>query len=70
MPPVLNDRIGDQDLLSTVLQSDIEKIRLTLEELDRDYAVPNAFQAFQPAVEGRLKGEGEEPWQSCISGME
>ncbi|OUQ60256.1 A/G-specific adenine glycosylase [Flavonifractor sp. An112] len=42
----------------------------TLEELDRDYAVPNAFQAFKPAVEGRLKGEGEEPWQSCISGME
>lgn len=42
----------------------------TLEELDRDYAVPNAFQAFRPAVEGQLKGEGEEPWQSCISGME
>lgn len=42
----------------------------TLEEVDRDYAVPNAFQAFKPAVEGRLKGEGEEPWQSCISGME
>ena len=42
----------------------------TLEELDRDYAVPNAFQAFKPAVEGRLKGEGEAPWQSCISGME
>ena len=33
---VTNDRIGDQDLLSMVLQSDIEKIRLTLEELDRD----------------------------------
>lgn len=33
---VTNDRIGDQDLLSTVLQSDIEKIRVTLEELDRD----------------------------------
>ena len=28
-------RIGDQDLLSSVLQSDIEKIRLTLEEVDR-----------------------------------
>ena len=26
---VSNDRIGDQDLLSSVLQSDIEKIRLT-----------------------------------------
>lgn len=34
---VTNDRIGDQDLLSMVLQSDIEKIRLTLEELDREH---------------------------------
>ena len=33
---VTNDRIGDQDLVSMVLQSDMEKIRLTLEELDRD----------------------------------
>ena len=33
---VTNDRIGDQDLLAMVLQSDMEKIRLTLEELDRD----------------------------------
>lgn len=33
---VANDRLGDQDLLSMVLQSDIEKIRLTLEELDRN----------------------------------
>ena len=32
---VTNDRLGDQDLLSMVLQSDIEKIRQTLEELDR-----------------------------------
>ena len=32
---VTNDRLGGQDLLSMVLQSDIEKIRLTLEELDR-----------------------------------
>ena len=40
---VTNDRIGDQDLLSMVLQSDIEKIRLTLEELDRD--------AFEKAVD-------------------
>ena len=34
-PSISNDRIGDQDLLSSVLQSDIEKIRLTLEEVDR-----------------------------------
>jgi len=33
---VTNDRIGDQDLLSMVLQSDIDKIRQTLEDLDRD----------------------------------
>ena len=33
---VTNDRLGDQDLLSMVLQSDIEKIRLTLDELDRN----------------------------------
>ncbi len=32
---VTNDRLGDQDLLSMVLQSDIDKIRMTLEELDR-----------------------------------
>lgn len=33
---VTNDRLGNQDLLSMVLQSDIDKIRLTLEELDRE----------------------------------
>ena len=33
---VTNDRLGDQDLLSMVLQSDMEKIRMTLEELDRE----------------------------------
>ena len=32
---VTKDRLGDQDLLSMVLQSDIDKIRQTLEELDR-----------------------------------
>lgn len=32
---VSNDRIGKHDVLSTVMQSDIEKIRLTLEETDR-----------------------------------
>ena len=29
-----NDRIGDHDILSMVMQSDIEKIRLTMEETD------------------------------------
>ena len=33
---VTNDRLGEQDLLSMVLQSDIDKIRQTLEELDRE----------------------------------
>ena len=32
---VSNDRIGNQDILSMVMQSDIEKIHLTLEETDR-----------------------------------
>ena len=31
---VANDRIGNQDILSMVMQSDIEKIRMTLEETD------------------------------------
>ena len=33
---VSNDRIGNQDILSMVMQSDIDKIRMTLEEADRD----------------------------------
>ena len=33
---VSNDRIGDQDVLSKVLQSDIEKIRMTIEETNRE----------------------------------
>lgn len=32
---VANDRIGDQDVLSMVMQSDIEKIRMTLDESSR-----------------------------------
>ena len=37
------DRFGDQDVLTSVLQSDIEKIRLTLEEVDH--------QSFDKAVD-------------------
>lgn len=33
---VTKDRIGDRDIMSMVMQSDIEKIRLTLEETDRN----------------------------------
>lgn len=33
---VSNDRIGDQDIMSMVMQSDIEKIRLTLDETNRE----------------------------------
>ena len=40
---VANDRFGNQEILSMVLQSDIEKIRQTLDEIDRD--------AFQGAVD-------------------
>ena len=45
---VTNDRSGDQDLVSMVLQSDMEKIRLTLEELDRS-AFDNAVKAIVSA---------------------
>ena len=43
---VANDRFGNQEILSMVLQSDIEKIRTTLEEVDKD--------AFQGAVDSIL----------------
>lgn len=33
---LIQDRIGDQDVLQAVLQSDIEQIRQTLEQIDRD----------------------------------
>lgn len=33
---VTNDRIGNQDVLSMVMQSDVDKIRMTLEELNRE----------------------------------
>ena len=33
---VSNDRIGDHDILSMVVQSDIEKIRMSLEEINRE----------------------------------
>lgn len=44
---VTNDRIGDQDVLSMVLQSDMEKLRLTAETVD-----PAAFDAAVKAVIG------------------
>ncbi len=44
---VANDRFENQELLSMVLQSDIEKIRTTLEELDKE--------AFQAAVDAIMK---------------
>lgn len=44
---VTNDRIGDHDILSMVMQSDIDKIRLTLEETDRAQ--------FQRAVDAIVK---------------
>ena len=44
---VTNDRIGDQDVLSMVLQSDADKLRKTNETVDR--------KAFQAAVQAILK---------------
>lgn len=41
------DRFGDQDVLTSVLQSDIDKIRMTLEEVDH--------QSFENAVEAIVK---------------
>ncbi len=46
---VSNDRIGNQDILSMVMQSDIEKIRITLDETDRD--------SFDRAVEAITSGK-------------
>lgn len=46
---VANDRFGNQEILSMVLQSDVEKIRTTLEEVDRE--------AFQGAVDAILKAK-------------
>ena len=44
---VANNRFGHQELLSMVLQSDIEKIRTTMEEIDKA--------AFQAAVDDIMK---------------
>lgn len=46
---VSRDRIGDQDIMSMVMQSDIEKIRMTLEDTDR--------YSFNAAVEKIAKAE-------------
>lgn len=46
---VANDRIGNQDVVSTVLQSDADKLRQTAELLDRD--------EFRSAVDAILKGK-------------
>lgn len=42
---VSNDRIGDHDILSMVMQSDMEKIRMTMEEVSR-----SSFQAAVSAL--------------------
>ena len=44
---VANDRIGDQDILSMVIQSDIEKLRQTAEMISREH--------FSKAVEAILR---------------
>ena len=46
---VTSDRLGDQDILRTVLTSDIDKIRITLDEIDRE--------SFNGAVEAILKAK-------------
>ena len=42
---VTSDRMGDQDILRTVLTSDIDKIRMTLDEIDR-----SSFEAVVEAI--------------------
>lgn len=46
---VTNDRMGNKDVLQMVLSADVEKIRSTLEEIDRD--------AFNSVVETLLKSK-------------
>ena len=46
---VANDRIGDQDIVSTVLQADIDKLRQTGDTVDR--------REFQAAVDAILKAK-------------
>lgn len=46
---VSNDLIGNQDVVSNVMQSDMEKIRMTMEELDRD--------SFDAAVDAIVKAK-------------
>ena len=46
---VTSDRMGDQDILRTVLTSDIDKIRMTLDEIDR--------KSFESTVESILKAK-------------
>lgn len=47
---VTNNRIGDQDILRTVMMSDIEKLRLTLEDIKRE-----DFDAVVDAILGAKK---------------
>ncbi|MCD8355431.1 MAG: MurR/RpiR family transcriptional regulator [Clostridia bacterium] len=46
---VTSDRMGDQDVLRSVLSSDIDKIRMTLDEIDRS--------SFEAAVEAILNAK-------------
>ena len=46
---VARDRIGNQDIMNMVFQSDVEKIRMTQEEIDRD--------AFEASVEAILNAK-------------
>lgn len=47
---VAKDRMGDQDVLASVLQSDMEKLRQTLEEVDRE-----SFEQATSALAGARK---------------
>ena len=60
---VTNDIIGNQDVVSTVMQSDMEKIRLTMEEIDRD-----SFQAvsYTHLDVYKRQAQGKPIWSACF----
>ena len=61
---VANDRMGDQDVLDMVLQSDIDKIRLTLEEIDRE-SFDKAADAIVAARRIYIVGLRSRCWRAC-----
>ena len=72
---VTNDIIGNQDVVSTVMQSDMEKIRLTMEEIDRDsfqaavdpLSTPKRFTFWAPGPRALWPGSCPFTLASCLT---